>query len=315
MNQNFLINFLVTFPLTWFLIYFSLPLFRKFLPDKPSLRSSHNKTKPTGGGIIFVLTSSLSFIINGDYFLLANSLLGLIGFIDDKFNLSVLLRFIFQFLFVNFLIQQSDLFNSFFTNNIFIINIIFWLASNLILIGIINFINFMDGMDGLIGGSIIFVIFLSANILNLNFYGVIFSLLAFLYWNWPPSKIFMGDTGSTFLGGFLVSVILKSNTFEESTIIFISLSPLWIDSFICLLRRFYNKQKIFQSHKLHLYQRLNQNGWSHSRVSIIYILSSLLLTLCCLSKNWSLIITGFTSLILFGFYLEKSHAKPFRKIS
>ena len=77
----------------------------------------------------------------------------------------------------------------------------------------------MDGIDGLVGGSMIFVILSSSIILKYNFLGLISALLAFLYWNWSPSKIFMGDAGSTFLGGFLVTVITQASSLEESAII------------------------------------------------------------------------------------------------
>jgi len=311
MNKTIFLEVVISFIINWFLIYANLPLFRKFFPDKPNQRSSHNITKPSGGGIIFVLTSSITFVINSNYYFLANSLLGIFGLVDDKLNLSASKRFFIQFLFVNFLILQSENFNNFFQNNFLIINFIFWFISNLILIGIINFVNFMDGIDGLVAGSMIFVILTSTMVLNQNFYGLISALLAFLFWNWSPSKIFMGDVGSTFLGGFIVCSITSSSSFEGSLLIFISCIPLLLDSLVSLLRRFIKKQNIFRAHKLHLYQRLVQNGFSHSIVSTFYIGSSAIISIACFSRNIALISLAIISLIIFGYHLEKNYAKPF----
>ena len=179
-------------------------------------------------GIVFVVTSSVFFFIHSNYLFLANSLLGFVGLIDDRLNLSASIRFFAQFLFVNFLIQQSDQFNGIFENNLLIINFIIWLISNLILIGIINFINFMDGIDGLVAGSMIFIVNYFCYFKS-KFHGLISALLAFLFWNWSPSKVFMGDVGSTFLGGFIVSVLTNTSNIEFSILIFISCMPLLID--------------------------------------------------------------------------------------
>ena len=120
MNKKILLEFLISFVITWILIYINLPLFRKYFPDKPNKRSSHIQIKPSGLGIVFVVTSSVFFFINSNYLFLANSILGFVGLIDDRFNLSASIRFFIQFLFVNFLIQQSDLFNNIFENNLLI---------------------------------------------------------------------------------------------------------------------------------------------------------------------------------------------------
>jgi len=311
MNKKIFLEFLISFIINWILIYINLPIFRKFFPDKPNKRSSHIQIKPSGLGIVFVVTSSMFFFLNKNYLFLANSLLGIIGLIDDRLNLSASIRFFVQFLFVNFLIHQSHLFDSIFQNNLLIINFIIWLFSNLILIGIINFINFMDGIDGLVAGSMIFVVLTSSVILNQNFYSLISALLAFLFWNWSPSRVFMGDVGSTFLGGFIVSAITNSSSIEFSLLIFISCMPLLLDALVCLLRRFIDNQKIFEPHKLHLYQRLVQEGWSHSLVSSIYIGSSAIISITCISKNIIAITIAIISLIIIGYSLDKNHAKPF----
>ena len=73
---------------------------------------------------------------------------------------------------------------------------------------IINFANFADGIDGLLSSSMIIIFVLSAlqNNNNSFLWGIVGCLVGFLFYNWQPSKLFMGDVGSTFLGAiFLVS--------------------------------------------------------------------------------------------------------------
>ena len=74
----------------------------------------------------------------------------------------------------------------------------------------------MDGSDGLVAGCM-FVFFLIINYkLNSNLSIVILlgSLATFIYWNWNPAKIFMGDIGSTFLGAVLAGTMIQANNFE-----------------------------------------------------------------------------------------------------
>ena len=133
--------------------------------------------------------------------------------------------------------------------------------------------NFIDGLDGiLIGCSIPILIFSQINFPNIQIITAIASMIAFLKWNWDPSKIFMGDCGSNYLGGLIFFCILnKGEYLIDFKTIFIIL-PILLDCSWCIIRRFLNKENIFIAHKKHLYQRLNQNGMSHSNVSLIYII-------------------------------------------
>ena len=114
-------------------------------------------------------------------------------------------------------------------------------------IAIVNFINFMDGIDGLIAGSMILIFLLGSIFISNSFLIFVGSLLAFLLWNWSPSKVFMGDGGSTFLGSLFFRLLLDSSSLFELVKIFIVSSPLLMDAFTCVIRRFINNQKIFRS--------------------------------------------------------------------
>ena len=88
-------------------------------------------------------------------------------------------------------------------------------------------------------------------------------------------------------------------------------SPVLGDAFICIIRRFVKKQNIFEPHKLHLYQRLNQKGWSHSSVSLLYILSTLLISITIFIGNMQLMISSLFFVFIFGFWLDRTKAVPF----
>ena len=176
---------------------------------------------------------------------------------------------------------------------------------------IINSINFMDGIDGLIAGSMI-IIFATLNFnQNYDLVVIIGSLLGFLFLNWYPSKVFMGDSGSLFLGSYLTSLIISSESFIEIIRIIFLCSPLLLDAIICIIRRLLNKQNIFKPHKLHLYQRLVSNGINHSNVSKIYLSSIFFLSIFYLFSN--IFYFSFAVLIIFilGFYLDKNFAVEF----
>jgi UDP-N-acetylmuramyl pentapeptide phosphotransferase/UDP-N-acetylglucosamine-1-phosphate transferase len=129
-----------------------------------------------------------------------------------------------------------------------------------------NFYNFMDGMDGL-GGSMGLIGFASLGSIALQAHStsqlgitsliLSASCLGFLYWNWPKAKVFMGDTGSTFLG-FSAAVLGWMGTLEglwQWSIPFLVFFPFWFDASTTLLRRFLRGEAVWRAHREHFYQR------------------------------------------------------------
>ena len=112
--------------------------------------------------------------------------------------------------------------------------------------GIINFINFMDGIDGLVTSCMIIIFIFAYFTISSDFLIFIGPLIGFLFFNWNPAKVFMGDVGSTFLGGSLVYLILSCNTLEQTLSIFLISFPLIGDAFFTLLKRFLSKHNIFK---------------------------------------------------------------------
>ena len=267
--NNLIINFLIFFFISYGIQKSLLPKFKVWVLDKPNYRSLHKISTPSGGGIIFVIVGTLgSFYFN--YLIPMICLpLSIIGLIDDRIKLSNTFRYVFQvftvILLTNFCTLKVN------TNNLFL-DLILNFILIIFLTAIINFVNFMDGIDGLVSGSMILHLSIFAIIVTPSILPMIAALSAFLIFNWYPSKIFMGDTRSTFLGVLYAGLLLETPSWNISLKVLTIASPLFLDAFICIVRRLIAKDNIFMAHRKHLYQRLiGQSGLTHANVSIIYI--------------------------------------------
>ena len=137
---------------------------------------------------------------------------------------------------------------------------------------LINFYNFMDGLDGIVGGtSAVQLAFFAWYLHQPLWWLLVAGLVAFLLWNWPPAKVFMGDSGSTVLGGAVALALLQAPDARTMWCAGAVTAPLVGDAVFTLLRRLVKREDIFEAHKSHIYQRLNQAGWSHGRVSSTYV--------------------------------------------
>lgn len=287
-------------------------LSQRFL-DHPNFRSSHQKPTPRGGGIVFVVIASLAsavsllidynlnFPISG-IFLLAVPL-ALVGFLDDWINLSVEIRFVVQ-IFVSLLIAFIGALT------------LTWIAFPLVLIAItavINFTNFMDGIDGLVAGCMVVAISALSHALNApwSVWALVGSLLGFLIWNWSPAKVFMGDVGSTYLGAVFAGLVLQAANWTETFCYLLVITPMMADACICTLRRWCAGQSLFKAHRLHLFQRLHQAGWPHTRVSLTYIFATAALSIAMLAGGLSWVLSLAVIEILLGVWLDQRVAVPF----
>ena len=178
---------------------------------------------------------------------------------------------------------------------------------------VVNFVNFMDGLDGLVSGCLIVSISVCLVVLGAPPFSWIYvgSLAGFFLWNRPPAKIFMGDVGSTFLGAIYFSLLMIPPSYADQFSLLLVATPLWGDAASCVIRRFLAGQRVFDPHRLHLYQRLHQAGWSHARVSSVYIASTTVLAISLLwgGFQWVIIFT-FLQLII-GIFLDRRVAVPF----
>ncbi|MUV37320.1 UDP-N-acetylglucosamine--undecaprenyl-phosphateN-acetylglucosaminephosphotransferase [Lentibacillus sp. JNUCC-1] len=156
------------------------------------------------------------------------------------------------------------------------------------IVGVTNAINFIDGLDGLAAGvtSIALLtisgIAISMGNAAIGLAGMLLlgSTLGFLVYNFHPAKIFMGDTGSLFLG-YMVSVLavmglFKNVTFFSLIVPIIILGVPILDTLSAIVRRIRHKQPVTSPDKLHLHHCLIRLGYSHRQtVILIYAVSSL----------------------------------------
>jgi len=265
-----LVNFFMSFLLTKSIIF----PFTKLVPDSPNKRSAHKETMPRGGGLSFILTN----FINCSLFKESNFLfllpLSILSFIDDINDINQWIRFLMQTLTATYIVLSSNLYSSLNSDINLITEVSLLIFLVFISTAFINFCNFMDGMDGLLTGLILVCLFSSITLISGSVFGLIGSLLGFLIWNWHPSKIFMGDIGSNFLGGVFVWIILNTTEVNNSLVLILVALPLIIDPLVCLFRRLVAKQNIFEGHSLHLYQRLIKGKLNQRQVAILYIFSS-----------------------------------------
>lgn len=310
-KQNF--HVLFSFIFTFFLLKILIPFLSRSIPALPNERGMHKISKASSGGLSFILIYSLLAIYQGFYLPLLSLPMAIIGLIDDKYDISRLFRIITQILTIYLLIIFLN--NNPNTSAHLLVQYGSWGYFFLLLLGtsIINFVNFMDGIDGLVCGSMI-MIFATLNGEVHYLLPLIGTLCGFLYFNWYPSKIFMGDTGSLFLGTFLVSLIYNDSSSWIGIIkILLLCSPLFLDAIVCIFRRLINKKNIFDSHKSHLYQRLVSNGMKHSTVSIIYISSTGLLSIFYSYSTLINLSTMAGIIFLLGVFLDKNYAIDFDK--
>ncbi len=245
--------------LSWLLLWWLVPVLSKRLPDIPNARSSHGSPTPRGGGLAFVVVATLLTPLFAQgataWIPVVCAPLALVGVLDDRFNLPALWRYLVQIFTAIALIAIATL------------PLPLWSLPLVLLTvtAIINFFNFMDGLDGLVSSCGAVLMLASGQWVLAG------ALIGFLLWNWSPARIFMGDVGSTYLGAVFAGLVLQKPQPLQALLLFLVATPLLADACICVLRRWHAGQPIFQAHRLHLYQRLHRAGWSHARVSFLYL--------------------------------------------
>ncbi len=221
----FIFSFILTLIITYFLIYFQKKRkIGQMVREEGPVMHYKKKGTPTLGGVSFLIVLILTYIFipktpfinNLILFVLLQSSIGLIDDLTklikkDAYGLKarwkIILQTIFSIPLIIFLISNygTYFYLPFLGKDIFVSTPIFVLITLFLSVGAINSFNFTDGLDGLLSGlSLILVLFFSIfpNIIPLMAIGG--SLLAFLWFNFNPAEIFMGDTGSSFLGAFFI---------------------------------------------------------------------------------------------------------------
>jgi UDP-N-acetylmuramyl pentapeptide phosphotransferase/UDP-N-acetylglucosamine-1-phosphate transferase len=270
---------------------------RKEKLDIPNGRSSHSAPVPRGGGIAFVVVTTILLLFSTaggtdvasrNFLAFATASVGVasIGLADDWWReLPAKLRLIVHLaIALAFLAVVGVLTNLYLplAGNLDLHLIPGGVISLLWITGLINAYNFMDGSDGLAGTQA----FLGGSAWALLFFmegqetlGLLAGLLAasslgFLTLNAPPARIFMGDVGSTYLGFSLsaLSVIAVAEMKDPRLPVVgvLMVSVFVFDSGFTVLRRARNRENLLEAHHSHLYQRLIKLGYSHRAVCTRY---------------------------------------------
>ena len=308
---------------SWLFLRTLIPQLRRRLLDQPNARSSHSQPTPRGGGIAFV---AVSFICSGVALVSGRGLaiaalpllaapLAVVGLLDDRHNLPASWRYGVQLLTASFILGFSPLIQRF-VPGVAAGNWFLLVGLGLLLIAVtavINFTNFMDGLDGLLAGCMAVSIAALATdlIAAWTIWALVGSLLGFLLWNWSPAKVFMGDVGSTFLGAVFAGLVLQASSWPEAFGYLLVATPLLADACFCLPRRWLAGQRVFQPHRLHLFQRLYQAGWPHARVSLAYIAATAVLAVAMLTGGLPWVFGLAVLEILVGVWLDQHVAVPF----
>ena len=303
----------------WLLLRILVPVLRRRLLDHPNARSAHQCPTPRGGGLAFVIVAAVgsgfaAWSGGGGWapLLFACCLpLTAVGLLDDYLKLSAGWRYCVQLLTAVALLLISPLF----TGGIPSLHLVFVVGALLLITvtAVINFTNFMDGLDGLVASCMTVAFCTAAFHLRgaLGLWILIGSLLGFLLWNWSPARVFMGDVGSTFLGAIWAGVVLQSPTWLDAFGLLLVTTPLLADALICVPRRQLAGQKVFQAHRLHLFQRLHQAGWSHAQVALLYLAGTVVLSVSLLAGSWAAVSAVAFLVFMMGVWLDQRVAVPF----
>jgi UDP-N-acetylmuramyl pentapeptide phosphotransferase/UDP-N-acetylglucosamine-1-phosphate transferase len=253
--------------------------------DHPNERSSHASPVPRGAGMILtpVLVAAVGGI--GIYgpnppasavaLAVITAALGLVFWLDDRRGLPILIRLVAQIAAIAAALYVMRDAGPFFGGAF-----PFWLdraLAGFLWLWFVNLFNFMDGIDGIagtetavIGAGAGVVAALSGAAGGLSLIGValVAAATGFLWWNWHPAKIFLGDVGSVPLGfllGWLLLLLAGHGQWAAAAIL-----PLYYlaDATLTLLRRILRREKFWRAHRQHFYQRAARGRLGHAGVTI-----------------------------------------------
>ncbi|MGA1824620.1 MAG: glycosyltransferase family 4 protein [bacterium] len=300
-----------------------VPLFMKIgtrlsIVDEPGVRKIHTQAIPTTGGIALIIGSLIPFIfLVKNNRLISGICLGalcilVVGLIDDVWDLNYKWKFFGQLLAATVTLLVSDIrinpIVELWSGATVNLKMISFPLSLLFLVATSNIINLADGLDGLAGG-ICLLIFCCTGFFAYLRAGfqiialcicIIGAIIGFLRYNTYPAIVFLGDTGSLFLGFSVgISMILLTSghsIYSPAVILYIIGVPIF-DTSLVILERLMEHRSIFKADKNHIHHKLLQIGFKHNEaVVIIYTVQLLMILLA-----WKL--RFFTDGILLIIYL------------
>lgn len=281
----------LSFVLTLFLVFVFKKIALRFnIVDQPNHRKMHTNPKPLLGGLAIYLSIFItySYSINFVYdlktgtILLMGFVLVLVGLWDDYKDMKALYKLFFQLavaLVTSYIIggiSKIEIYGA-------IVQFNEWqgiLIETIWIVGLINAFNLIDGLDGLSSGmgiislsSLVLVTLINKDTTSIALIIIVIAaLLGFLYYNFYPSTIFLGDSGSMFLG-YMVAVLsidnYKTVTLTSMMLLLLIAFMPFLDVLLAIIRRKKNKQKAFEPDSLHFHHRLMMKGFTHEKAVLI----------------------------------------------
>ena len=331
-----LFSFLSSFILTYLLVPLNIRFSKKRnLLDFPHARGLHEKEVPLSGGFSFALPIIFLQVVFSLFYhefntqILSLALCGtaimILGYFDDRNKITANYKLFFQILIVIVMYVlgfKIKLLTNPFGSDIMLKGLSFPFTIAWFLL-VINAFNLIDGLDGLASGiafivaTVLFAVGIvySNNLIIMLTLTIMGSCLAFLKFNFYPAKIFMGDTGSLFIGFNIAAVSVigtgqyKGITTMTLLIPIISLIIPLGDTFMTIFRRVKKKKNIFLADKEHLHHEMMKLGYTQKTIAIICYFVTFLFGLIAFgfslaSKQFLLgILTFLVLFLLILFYL------------
>ena len=302
--MKYLIATILSFSIVFILTPILMKVALKYnFTDKPTKRKKHRGPIPLCCGIsMFIVFFIPYFIVFYDHpfkekygIFIGALLILIIGVVDDYYKsigkeFAIIPRLIVQLLAAIIVYKSGVVFQGFtnpFTNTYVVLpTIIQFILTITWIFGVTTVINWSDGMDGLAGGlSFISAMTFAASAVILSQPpSLLFSLmiagvvLAFLFYNKYPARIFMGDSGANFLG-FILSIIALDGAFKAATILsllipILALAVPIFDNIFVIFKRFSEGKPIYQADRSQLHYRLEAKGLNTKQVvSFISVIS------------------------------------------
>jgi UDP-GlcNAc:undecaprenyl-phosphate GlcNAc-1-phosphate transferase len=251
--------------------------------DLPNDRSSHTEVVPRGGGIAIAVSVLAALLAAGSrdgtiiQLLLIALALAALGLLDDRRGMSPITRLGIQLLAgvaVGLVVGRASDYSA-----------ILLISSVIVMVYVINAFNFMDGINGISSThGALFALVLAVELLHLGerdggilAIALVGAVLAFLPYNFPKARVFLGDVGSYFIGGLLAALAVYSVAVGASLLLIASVFGYYIvDTATTIVVRIRRRANIFEAHRDHLYQLLVRSGRSHTTSTFVALGLSLL---------------------------------------
>lgn len=292
-NLIYIIGFIMAFIITLLLTPVSKKLaFKVGAIAVPNARSMHKEPMPLAGGTAIVLGFAITVLVLaptmknffiGNYIglIIGCCLITVVGLLDDIYDLNARIKLFFQLLAALIVVFTGTTIElvtwPWAPGGVIMLGSMSKIITVIWIIGLTNAVNLIDGLDGLATGvsSIASLCLMFVSILYKEPMVVLLTAtlagacMGFLPYNFNPAKIFMGDTGSTFLG-FTLAVIsvkgfIKSYTALTLVIAILVLGLPIFDTSFAILRRLIKRQPVMKADRGHLHHRLVDKGYSTKR--------------------------------------------------